>query len=217
MRISVFVAALLVGAFGVAAPAGAKGLVPEKVDVRGAWLSEPLDPPSTVASGERWFNEFASEAGYWQAAAPGSDALTAAAPTKDLGPVLQVTWFTSLGTEVANEIRQEIYPYAAGGPLVHTAPDQPLFAQMTTGGGWFRAPDSLVSLLQQAGVPTLAEVEAATAEAAKTAATRRVEAVDGGSGNGSPAWPAFGITALVSSALLFVGIRSLTRRRVAVT
>ena len=56
---------------------------------------------------------------------------------------------------------QDIYPYAPGGPLLHTPAGQKVFDQ-TTAGGWYRAAPRLVDLLQSAGVPSLAELQKAS-------------------------------------------------------
>jgi hypothetical protein len=56
------------------------------------------------------------------------------------------------GPNETTTIRQDLYPDAPGGPLVHTAPGQPIF-DGTTAGGWSEASDRLPDLLHALGVP----------------------------------------------------------------
>lgn len=69
------------------------------------------------------------------------------APTSSLGSGFTLTW--TFGGQ--DEVVQELYPYATGGPLVHTEPGQ-LFSETPRAevrGGWFRADPQLVTDLEQ--------------------------------------------------------------------
>ena len=60
------------------------------------------------------------------------------------------------------EIVQVLYPYADGAPWVYTEPGQPVFEGMRTRGGWFRAPERLLTMLDALGVPTHDELAGGT-------------------------------------------------------
>ena len=51
-------------------------------------------------------------------------------------------------------IRQNLYPYATGGPLSYTPPAQHGFGQPLQASGWLRADPRLVRTLTRLGVPT---------------------------------------------------------------
>jgi hypothetical protein len=73
------------------------------------------------------------------------------APTSSLGPGFTVTWTIGGQTEIV----QDLYPYAMGGPLVHTEPGQVFSAvdDAEVRGGWFPADPQLVTGLRSVGLP----------------------------------------------------------------
>jgi hypothetical protein len=91
------------------------------------------------------------------------DQLTETAPTADLGPPLTVTWRVQgparrdaaggWRSGMKLEIVQDLYLYAAGGPLLHTAAGQQASDDWRTRGGWFAAAPELLTKLQALGVP----------------------------------------------------------------
>jgi hypothetical protein len=97
------------------------------------------------------------------------DPMLAAAPTKQLGPRCTITWTIPDGSGTARKVRQEVYPYAAGGPVTYTKPGQPVFDQ-TTRGGWYRSSDSLRQQLISLGLPNRAPLAAASGGSAASAA-----------------------------------------------
>lgn len=102
--------------------------------------SEALDLPIQTGA---WFLTSADEV----------RPLSASPPTKDLGPQYTLTWIMAGPTGLTREersIRQDIYPDADGGPLVHTRPGQNIWAGAV---GWFSAPDRLRATLTALGVP----------------------------------------------------------------
>jgi hypothetical protein len=80
------------------------------------------------------------------------DPMLDAAPTKRLGPHYTITWKVPEGDGTAAKIRQDLYPYAAGGPLTYTKPGQQVFGEGAR-GGWFRASDELRLELISLGLP----------------------------------------------------------------
>jgi hypothetical protein len=80
------------------------------------------------------------------------DPMLAAAPTTRLGPRYTITWTIPDGQGTARQVRQVVYPYAAGGPVTYVRPGQPVFDR-TTRGGWYQAADSLRQTLISLGLP----------------------------------------------------------------
>lgn len=88
------------------------------------------------------------------------DPMLEAAPTRRLGPRYTITWTIPDGSGTARKIRQDVYPYAAGGPVTYTKPGQPVFDQ-TTRGGWYKGSDDLRQHLISLGLPNRAPLSAA--------------------------------------------------------
>jgi hypothetical protein len=76
--------------------------------------------------------------------------LTTSPPTERLGPRYVAT-FTFNG-QVEERIRKQLYPFAKGGPLVHTPRGQTLFGSEAL-AGWQRADNRLDSFLVSLGIP----------------------------------------------------------------
>jgi len=110
------------------------------------------------------------------------DPMLEAAPTKRLGPRYTITWTIPDGSGTAKKIRQDVYPYAAGGPVTYTKPGQPVFDQ-TTRGGWYKASDDLRQQLIALGLPDKAPQAAASGGSGANAA-------GGSSARPAPARPA---------------------------
>jgi hypothetical protein len=85
-------------------------------------------------------------------------------PKGDLGPRYTITYTVPTGTGVADRIRQDLYPYATGGPVTYMEPGQKVFGQETP-GGWFKADPHLKELLVSAGLPRKAPEVPAPARA----------------------------------------------------
>jgi hypothetical protein len=77
-------------------------------------------------------------------------------------------------------VRQDLYPRAAGGPLIYTPPGQQGFGGPLTVTGWLRGRPQLTRTLAQVGVPPVAGTQAAQpirpAAAAHPAAVHRAGA-----------------------------------------
>ncbi|HET8873216.1 MAG TPA: hypothetical protein VFM83_05980 [Gaiellaceae bacterium] len=86
-------------------------------------------------------------------------------PKGDLGPRYTITYTVPTGTGVADRIRQDLYPYAVGGPMTYMEPGQKLFGRETA-GGWFQADRHLKELLVSTGLPPKAPEVPAPAPAA---------------------------------------------------
>jgi hypothetical protein len=75
----------------------------------------------------------------------------------DLGPRYVVT-YTVPGPTTAT-LDQELYPFAAGGPVSHMQPGQKFWDTQTTVGGWYRGTVQLKTMLVKAGLPSSAPPE----------------------------------------------------------
>jgi hypothetical protein len=151
-------------ALALAGPASAKGI--QSATITGPGLDEPIDVPPSEGDGGR----LAALTAVWEVmpGQPQPPGLSQQAPTGQLGRRYTVTWRLMTGPDETTAIRQDVYPDAAGGPLVHTAAGQPIF-DGTTVGGWYEAPSGLRDMLRALGVPpagtALVEPSAATPSA----------------------------------------------------
>jgi hypothetical protein len=79
--------------------------------------------------------------------------MLAGRPKGDLGPKHTITYTVPTPNNGIDEIKQDIYPYAKGGPVTYTEPGQKIF-DMTAPGGWFQATPQLKETLIAAGLPS---------------------------------------------------------------
>jgi len=104
------------------------------------------------------------------------NSMLAVAPGGDLGPRFTIAWslpWSDGGPSTFDQIDQDVYLYADGGPVVYTAPGQTFYGSERTLGGWFRAPATLVARMQTLGVPQL---DAIAPPAPRAAVAPRAEA-----------------------------------------
>lgn len=175
-------------ALGSTSPASAKGMAGGTIE--GDGIATPIDVFSTdVPGAANLVNETGVYETVWEASP--SHALDAA-PTDVLGPVFTIRW-SLMGPNGDVPVVQDVYPYAEGGPVTHTAAGQPLWDGGHTVGGWFRSPERLVARFEALGVPTLASLSVA----------------DGGVGTH---WAPIGAS-LVAVLLLGSGLAMASRRR----
>ncbi|MGH9228334.1 MAG: hypothetical protein ACRD07_06290 [Acidimicrobiales bacterium] len=147
------VIAVLLSAAG---PAAAKGAV--SVTITGPGI--PLDGPIEV-SGETHPDEWGQvDTGLWEALPDiGPSPLASEPPAGHVGLRHTLTWQVSTGPDETTPIRQDLYLHAEGGPLVYTAPGQPIGDEVTR-GGWYRAPGRLRQVLADACVPIVGDFDA---------------------------------------------------------
>jgi hypothetical protein len=135
-------AAVVVAAAALAGagPAGAKG----PTDVA---IAEPGGPPIELSASDpaesQAVHELAEDLGVWEFAGDVGNVMSAP-PTEHLGPALTVEWtmYNAVphNPDYAPRVVQTLFPYAAGGALVHTEAGQRYFASDLTPGGWRRVP-----------------------------------------------------------------------------
>jgi hypothetical protein len=148
MKVAVVVA--LVALAALAAPAHAKG--PSEGVIEGEGLDSPI--PVGWGEGTPGGDRLIEDVGFFEATfGMIPSRLLDEAPTTDLGPKLTIRWTMPGPNGAADEIVQDLYPYAAGGPLTYTAPGQAFFEVERATGGWFRGPDRLLTTLTALGVP----------------------------------------------------------------
>jgi hypothetical protein len=97
----------------------------------------------------------AENAGMWallfEDGAPGALA-TAPLPAAQRGPRYTITWTFPNGAGTEDQVRQLVWPYAAGGPVTYLAPGQKVLDTRTE-GGWYKASDVLRTSLIDLGLP----------------------------------------------------------------
>ena len=158
MRVRVFLVAsftLLV----VPAVAHAKG--PDQATIDGSGMSAPISITGTEGAAGN-LSTLVELAGLFPAAMGQTpDPMLAAAPDELLGPKLSITWRIPDGDPTPSTVRQDLYLYAAGGPLTYTAPGQQFLGSARTRGGWFRTPPALRSRWALLPIPARTALEAA--------------------------------------------------------
>src|SRR5438105_12718243 len=113
MRVRVILLVVLT-ALWVATPVHAKG--PDAATIDGVGLPAPISLAGPE-DGPGTFPALVEQTGFFPAVFKREpDPMRATAPTADLGPKLVVTWNVPQGPE-ASSLQQDLYPYAAGGPL----------------------------------------------------------------------------------------------------
>jgi hypothetical protein len=128
-----------------------------------------------------------------------------AAPTDRLGPRYTITWTFADDLGKARQVRQHVYPYAAGGPVTFMPPGQPVFDTETT-GGWYQGFDGLRAQLIDLGLPNRDPLTPA-APAAKAPSPSPASPQP----SPAPAWP--GLAVIAAGVLLIATCAVLALRR----
>lgn len=131
-------------------PAAAIGKGPTTATLEGPGLGDGISFTGDEGAGRLGY--LTQEAGFF-AAVLGQEPnpMLDARPKGNLGPEFTLTFGVPGGGSVET-IVQTIYPYAPGGPVSHTAPDQDMFG-MKSRGGWFQGSPGLKAALVEAGLP----------------------------------------------------------------
>ena len=132
------------------APALGKGPTAATMDGPGSGGGYTFTFPGNEGSGP--LGDLTQNAGFFPAAfAQEPNPMLPARPEGDLGPKYTIT-YTVPEAGGDEKIIQEVYPYAAGGPVTYTAPGQQLYDSETR-GGWFHGGTELKKTLVAAGLP----------------------------------------------------------------
>jgi hypothetical protein len=144
---------IVMAALTAAAPAQAKGPIAGTIDGPGLGGGMTFgghgEPGGASALGT-----LAEEGGFFPAAfAQTPDPMLDARPKGDLGPRYAVTYRVPGPHGKEDLIRQDLYPYAQGGPVTYTKPGQPFFGRQETRGGWYQGSPRLKEMLVSKGLP----------------------------------------------------------------
>jgi hypothetical protein len=161
--VTALAAGLTVAAITVATPALAKG--PTVARITGAGLVHAVVVSGKGEPGQQGKLAALAEQTYLftllfgpGGSVPTPTMLPSAPSAATLGPRYVVTYTVPGVTTQANQqvgrIRQDLYPLAAGGPVIYTPPGQRGFGRALHVTGWFRGSPGLLRTLAGLGVPT---------------------------------------------------------------
>jgi hypothetical protein len=147
MRLRLLVAGMLaLGLVLGSTPALAKGA--NEMTLAGPGLPSPIRLANT-ADALMSPNTVAQKSGLFSSTA---DRRLAARPPGRLGPRYVATYQWLVDVNRTTPLRQELYPFAAGGAVIRITRDQRVL-DATIARGWYRAGPELTLLLVEAGVP----------------------------------------------------------------
>ena len=136
-------------------------------------------------------------------------AVLKAAPTDRLGPRYTITWtFPDPDGGKDREVRQRVYPYAAGGPVSFTPAGQAVL-DTTTSGGWYQGFDGLRAQLIELGLPNRQPL---TPSATATPTPASPQPAQPASASPPPAWPRIA-TVAAAFLILAAGAALILRHR----
>jgi hypothetical protein len=130
------------------ATAAAKG--PSEATISGPGLASPLEIRGDGEGG--WSTDLGilvEQGGFFPQTFGQSPSPLLRSRPSGLGRKYSVVYVVPPG---ADTLRQDLYPYARGGPVTYMAPGQRLWDQRTA-GGWYRGTTQLKSMLVRAGLP----------------------------------------------------------------
>jgi hypothetical protein len=144
-------AAIVVAA---AAPAVAKGA--DQATITGPGLAKPIVLTGMGEPGSGNSLGLLSEGSGMFVAMFGTDGvgpdLTENQPTAALGPKYEIAYRVPGGGPAPDILKQDLYPFADGGPVSYTKAGQAAMGGKTR-GGWYRAPSSFRAVLTTIGIP----------------------------------------------------------------
>jgi len=189
----------------LATPALAKGTT--QASITGPGLARPLTVPA-VAGGEALpgqgdaLSSLADQTGLFtalfgpnigDAPMPGKPSPLRTPPAAaTLGPKYTLTYtvpgITPAPGQASDQIRQYLYPRAAGGPVIYTLPRQQGFGQPLQATRWLRGTPQLTATLTRLGVPAGASLPPAPSSAASISAAPAPAAAPKLNDTTAPAW-----------------------------
>ena len=148
---------VVVAALALLLPAGAAAKGPSEAKITGPGLSV-LSPLTISGAGEgdtsSALGVLVEDGGFFAQTFGQSPSPLLRQEPGSLGPRYLVT-YTMPGTTLAT-LEQDLYPYAAGGPVTYMRPGQPFWGDQQTVGGWYRGALQLKEMLVRAGLPKAA-------------------------------------------------------------
>jgi hypothetical protein len=150
IRRSLAAAPLVFLALLIPATASAKG--PSEATITGPGLDSAIEFKGQEGNYSQAFGQLIEAGGFFpQTFVQSPDPVKRNRPTGRLGPRYDVSYVVPGPS--TDTLRQELYPYAALGPVTYMKPGQRFWGDQQTHGGWFRAGTALKSTLVQAGLP----------------------------------------------------------------
>jgi hypothetical protein len=140
--------------------ATAKG--PDRASISGPGLAHPMVIGGNGESDSSALGTLATAGGFFaQMYGATASGTLGVRPKTSLGPRYVVTYRVPGGSAEPSTVRQDLYPYAAGGPVSYMTRGQTFWDTQKTVGGWFRGTPSVKQMLVQAGLPAKAPPERA--------------------------------------------------------
>lgn len=206
----------------VATPALAKGAT--RASITGPGLVRPV---TVSAQGEALpgqgdtLSSLAGQTGLFTVLfGPGSSTPDEPSPLRtppaaaSLGPRYTLTYtvpgLTPEPGQTDGQIRQYLYPRAAGGPVIYTLPGQQGFGQPLQATGWLRGTPQLTATLTRLGIPASASLPSAPGSAASISAAPAPAAAPKPDDTTAPAWL---IATIASAAAIAIAGTALWLRR----
>jgi hypothetical protein len=160
---------LALAALAVPATAAAKG--PDQATIAGPGLDSPISISGTEGSGD--LGVLVQEAGFFPAVFQQSpDPMVAKRPLAGLGPRYVITYRLPGPNSEVDTLRQDLYPYAAGGAVTYMAPGVKFWGDQRTRGGWYRGTPYFKDMLVRAGLPARAVQAERSSSRSKSWASR---------------------------------------------
>jgi hypothetical protein len=151
--------ALAAVAVALLLPAAAAAKGPSTATIAGPGLDHALEIKGDGEGGSATQLGILVEGGgfFAQVYDPTPRLTTKARPGGQLGPRYDVTYVVP-GPNGDSTLKQDLYPYAATGPLTYMTPAQKFWGSQSTNGGWYRGSAQLTQMLVRAGLPATAPV-----------------------------------------------------------
>lgn len=215
--------AVIAVAAAVATPALAKGAT--QASITGPGLAGPvtISAPSEALPGQSdTLSSLAEQTGLFTVLfGPGSGTPDGPSPVRtppaaaSLGPKYTLTYtvpgVTPQPGQPDGQVRQYLYPRAAGGPMIFTLPGQQGFGQPLQATGWLRGTPQLTATLTRLGVPAGPALPPTPVSTAPISATTAPAAAAKPGDTTTPAWL---IAATVSAAVIAIAGTAWWLRRV---
>ena len=147
-------ALLILAILALALPASALGKGPSAATMNGPGGGDGITFGGDGESGGTPLGDLTMQAGFFPASfGQEPDPMLPRRPKGDLGPRYTITYTVPGPNNELDKLRQDVYPYAQGGPVTYMKPGQGFFGSERTRGGWFQATSQLKDTLVAAGLP----------------------------------------------------------------
>ena len=186
--------ATILGVVVLLAPTAALAKGASEATITGPGLGDGIRLAGEGDPGGGALMQIAQDSGFFPAVFPTTpNPMLSARPDGELGPRYTIVYVMPGPSGVADEIRQDVYPYATPSLVSYTKPGQPYFGTEQTVGGWYVAGPTLKDDLVAVGLHA------------------KAPPVAGDAGREIP-WEAFGVLALLV-ALAGLGLVVVRSRR----